>query len=206
MGDDDENNSAESDSNDNKKGSKKESKKKKSAPGEYTLSKLKKILRAVGAANPRVYKSLKDKSNKQQIAMIKEILTEKEVDFSNLSEKAIKKLKSEWNLKREMEELGIDTSKKNEDGQEAEDEYENGVTLSSRRSRRKRNKVVSYKPPKMKFEESEEDGNDDDADDNDKAEKDEQKDEEVEEEEEDESEGDVYEPPSESDEDEDYEM
>merc|ERR1711948_105113 len=159
MGDDDENNSAESDSNDNKKGSKKESKKKKSSPGEYTLSKLKKILRAVGAANPRVYKSLKDKSNKQQIAMIKKILTEKEVDFSNLSEKAIKKLKSEWNLKREMEELGIDTSKKNEDGQEAEDEYENGVTLSSRRPRRKRNKVVSYKPPKMKFEESEEDGN-----------------------------------------------
>merc|ERR1712176_1007746 len=109
-----------------------------------------------------------------------EILTEKEVDFSNLSEKAIKKLKSEWNLKREMEELGIDTSKKNEDDQNAEDEYENGVTLSSRRPRRKRNKVVSYKPPKMKFEESEEEeegGGDKDANENENenAGKDEQK-------------------------------
>merc|ERR1712130_554792 len=137
----DEGDSAQSESNNNKKDQKKGSKKKKSEPGMYTLSKLKKILRAIGAANPKVYKNLKGKSNKKQILMIKEILTEKEVDFSNLSEKAIKKLKAEWNLKREMAELGIDTSKQNEDGQEEDDK-----SLSSRRPRRNRNKVVSYRP------------------------------------------------------------
>merc|ERR1712129_660431 len=134
------------------------------------------------------------------IAKIKEILTEKEVDFSNLSDKAIKKLQSEWDLKREMAELGIDTSKPNSD-------TDNGATLSTRRPRRTRNANVSYlSPPKMKFEES-----DSEEDDNENADGDEKKeaakqDEEVEEEsassDEDEE---VYEPSDESEE-EEYEM
>merc|ERR1712129_480110 len=164
-GNDDENmegDESESSSDSNKKDqNNKRSKKKKSEPGQYTLTKLRKMLRAVGAANPKLYKELKGHSNKQQIAKIKEILTEKEVDFSNLSDKAIKKLQSEWNLKREMAELGIETSKPNSDN-------DNGATLSTRRPRRTRNANVSYlPPPKMKFEESdseEEDNENEDAD------------------------------------------
>merc|ERR1712228_777147 len=93
----------------------KRGKKKKSEPGTYTLTKLRKILKLVGAANPKLYTDLKKKSIKKQIVTIKEILTEKNVDFSNLSEKHIQKLRAEWELKKEMADLGIDTSKNDDD-------------------------------------------------------------------------------------------
>ena len=125
--------------------------------------------------------------------MIKDLLTEKNIDFSNLSEKSIKKLKSEWDLKKEMAELGIDTSKNDED----EDQYEDGVTLSSRRPRRNVNKV-SYKPQKPKFEEEDSQNEDANDDDENYVEEEEENDES--------SDQDVYEPPSEEDEDDDYEM
>merc|ERR1712228_760302 len=128
----------------------KRGKKKKSEPGTYTLTKLRKILKLVGAANPKLYTDLKKKSIKKQIVTIKEILTEKNVDFSNLSEKHIKKLRAEWELKKEMADLGIDTSKNDDD----EHQYKDGVTLSSRRPRRNANKApISYRPQKPKYEE-----------------------------------------------------
>merc|ERR1712228_838810 len=166
----------------------KRGKKKKSEPGTYTLTKLRKILKLVGAANPKLYTDLKKKSIKKQIVTIKEILTEKNVDFSNLSEKHIKKLRAEWELKKEMADLGIDTSK-NDDDDNDEHQYKDGVTLSSRRPRRNANKApISYRPQKPKYEED--DSEDEDAnDDNAKEENQETSDE------------DVYEPPSEDDED-----
>merc|ERR1712228_829991 len=179
-----------------KKASKsKRGKKKKSEPGTYTLTKLRKILKLVGAANPKLYTDLKKKSIKKQIVTIKEILTEKNVDFSNLSEKHIKKLRAEWELKKEMADLGIDTSK-NDDDDNDEHQYKDGVTLSSRRPRRNANKApISYRPQKPKYEEDDSQNEDEDAnDDNAKEENQETSDE------------DVYEPPSEDDEDSDYDM
>jgi len=119
---------------------------------------------------------------------IKEILTEKNVDFSNLSEKHIKKLKGEWELKKEMAELGIDTSKNEENDEE------DGVPLSTRRKRRNANKApISYRPQKPKYEESDSQNEEDENDDNVKEE---EQNEELSDEE------DAYEPPSEDEEDE----
>merc|ERR1712228_225611 len=181
----------------NEKNKKSKKKTKKKAPGAYTLTKLRKILKAVGLANPRFYKELKDKSNKEQISKIKDRLTENDVDFSNLSDKAIKKLKAEAELKKEMAELGIDSSKKEED----EDPYKDGVTLSTRRPRRNIKKV-SYRQKKPKYEEEDSENEDGDKE---NGKKENEKEEEGEDEEES-SDQEVYEPPSEEEEDEDYEM
>merc|ERR1712228_233003 len=135
---------------------------------------------------------------------IKDRLTENNIDFSILSDKAIKKLKAEADLKKEMAELGIDSSKKEED----EDPYKDGVTLSTRRPRRNIKKV-SYRQKKPKYEEEDSENEDGDEEngkkENEKDEEEEYQEEEGEDEEES-SDQEVYEPPSEEEEDEDYEM
>merc|ERR1712048_461916 len=147
------------DSGSKKKSKTKQGKKKKTVPGQYRVTKLRKILKAVGLANPKLYKGLKELSNKKQILKLEEILSEHNIDFSNLSEKAIKKLKAEHDLKKEMADLGIDTSVQIEDGE----------PLSSRRPRRNQ-KVVSYRPQKPKLDSQSDDSGDDKNANDDKAE------------------------------------
>jgi len=161
-------------------GSKKKSKKKEATkrkkkaklPYENSLQKLKKLARAVGLANPKMYGKLKAMpSNKKQVDFLKELLTEKEVPITNLSEAAIKKIQADYALKREMAELGIGAG--GGDALETED----GVPLSCRRPKRTRSKV-NYKPPKY---EKESGGNNDGSDEEEYVE-DEEDDEESEEE------------------------
>lgn len=85
-------------------------KKKTKLPYENSLQKLKKMARAVGLANPKMYGKLKAMpSNKKQVDFLKELLAEHNVPTTNLSEAAIKKMQAEYALKREMAELGIGT-------------------------------------------------------------------------------------------------
>jgi len=131
------------DDNSSKKKSKKKEptkrKKKSKQPYENSLQRLKKLARAVGLTNPRMYRKLKAmSSNKKQVDFLRELLAEHDVPTNNLSESAIKKIQEEYALKREMAELGIVA------GSGA---AEDGVPLSCRRPKRTRSKV-NYKPPK----------------------------------------------------------
>merc|ERR1712130_276464 len=128
---------------------KKSRKKKKTVPFEYTLTKLRKILRVCGLANPKLYKELKGKSNKNQVDAIKKLLEENEIPFDNLSDQRIKKLKQEYALKKEMEDLGININTNHD----AENEEMEDVTLSSRRSRRNVSKV-SYIEKEPEYDEN----------------------------------------------------
>jgi len=113
------------------------------APYERSLTKLKKLARAVGLANPRMYSKMKEmESNKKRVDFLKELLSENNVAFDNLSDRAIEKMREEFALKREMAELGIGTAT------EKELECEDGVPLSTRRPRRKR-KEVNYRTPAL---------------------------------------------------------
>jgi len=149
------------------------------------LTQLKKLSRAVGLANPKMYGKLKEmKSNKKRVEFLKELLKENNVSTVTLSEAAIRKLKEEHALKREMAELGIVTAT------DQELEAEDGVPLSTRRQRRKRDKVNYRMPAMPKLEDEDED-------------EEEQQDGEEYDEEQESEESDAYQP-SDMDEDDDY--
>ena len=96
-----------------------------------------------------MYGELKAKSsNKYRVQFLKDLLSEHNVPTSNLSEPAIKKLKEEYALKREMADLGIGCGAEN--GQDLE--VEDGVPLSTRRPRRNRNKVDYRQPAPPKYD------------------------------------------------------
>merc|ERR1712154_176413 len=130
-------------------------KKKNKKPYEYTLFRLRKLLKITHFANPKIYAQIKGESNKKQVDFLKKLLSEKGVPFDNLSEKRFKEIKNEYDLKREMAELGINGDHNNDD---------DGIALSARRPRRN-TKKVSYKLPEIpKYDEEDsqnEEGNDD---------------------------------------------
>ena len=84
-------------------------------PYEYSLTKLRKLLRATHLATPKIYSQLKGKSNKKQVDILKSILTENDVPINNLSDQQIKKIQQEYDLKREMKELGLDINDQQND-------------------------------------------------------------------------------------------
>merc|ERR1711973_427424 len=171
-------------------------KKKGKEPYESTLTKLKKLARAAGLANPKMYGQLKGlSSNKKRVDFLKQLLTENDVPIT-MNEKQIKKIQEEYALKREMADLGIGIGG-NSSGLAVED----GVPLSTRRPKRKRNKV-DYKTPKYKIGSDDEEENDDDENENGKGNGDDDDGEEYKESEESE---DVYQPSDLDDDDDDYE-
>merc|ERR1712126_708975 len=131
---------------------KKKKSQKSKEPYEQTLTKLKRLSRGVGLVNPRLYKALKEMaSNKERVDYLKKLLSDNSISYNNLSEKEIKRLKTEFQLKREMEDLGIQI------GTDKSLECEDGVPLSTRRPKRKR-KVVNYRAPALKLDTEDEEG------------------------------------------------
>merc|ERR1719334_580297 len=90
-------------------------------------------------------------SNKERVDYLKKLLSDNSISYNNLSEKEIKRLKTEFQLKREMEDLGIQI------GTDKNLECEDGVPLSTRRPKRKR-KVVNYRAPALKLDTEDEEG------------------------------------------------
>lgn len=128
-------------------------KKKGREPHEATLTKLKRLARAAGLANPKMYGELKSvESNKKRVEFLKKLLTDNDVPIT-MNEKQIKKIQEDYALKREMADLGIGIGTGNPS------EFEDGVPLSCRRPKRTR-KAVNYKTPKYNADGSEEEEGD----------------------------------------------
>merc|ERR1712087_191508 len=150
------------------------------------LDKLRQLLRATRIATPKVYSQLKQlNSDAQRTKFALTLLAEKNVPTNDLSIRAIDRIKEEWALKREMEELGLGFGNANA-GDDETLQCEDGVPLSTRRAKRKR-KEVSYLSPKLNL--------DADSDQTDEQEQ------QPEEEEEEEEESEEYQPPDASDQD-----
>eukprot|EP01083_Nonionella_stella_P172514 592283_1 len=135
---------ADADNNSKKKATRN---RKKSGKKRYAvkLTKLRRLLKVTGLANPKLYKELKGKKNKKQVDDITKILKDNGVETSALSDRAIKKIAEEFALKREMEDLGINLNEPME-----EDE---GTSMRSRRNRTN----VSYVTTTEKIGSDEED-------------------------------------------------
>merc|ERR1712212_687076 len=93
----------------NKKDKRKKDKKVKKKSKKWSkLDKLRQLLRATRLANPKVYSQLKGLNNDaQRTKFALTLLADKNVPTNDLSIRAIEKIKEEWALKREMEELGL---------------------------------------------------------------------------------------------------
>lgn len=83
------------------------SKRRKKKPGQFTrIEKLKKLAKAVGLGNPKLWKTIKPLSEKKAIQHIEELMETNEIDYSDLSQPMLQKIEKEHRLKREVEELG----------------------------------------------------------------------------------------------------
>merc|ERR1712109_293230 len=96
-------------------------------------------------------------SNKDRVDYLKKLLSDNSISYNNLSEKEIKRLKTEHQLKKEIEDLGIQI------GTDKSLECKDGVPLSVRRPKRGC-KVVNYRTPVLKLDTEDEEGGENEKD------------------------------------------